>query len=671
MARAFNGRQLELLAPAGTLPILESLIDSGADAFYLGGKGLNMRLHRRDFNFSDEELVTAAQLCRLRGLRLYITVNKLMGKADLAAAPGYLEFLARDVRPDALIVQDLAVPAIIAERGLSLALHASVMMNAHDEAGLRALTGLGFSRVVLSRESSLDDVRRLLDATGMEMEYFTHGDLCAAHGSQCLYSGMLFGLSSNRGLCMKPCRWPFSATMGGRTYGPGFPLAVRDMCLYPELEAAALAGVTSFKIEGRMRSADYLRGILVAYAGALDAICGNMNDDSRPGAESGYAALFEHRLRDFTTAFAHGNPGAAMLNSRWEGTGKFYSTGRVFSVATTEPPATSDEGTRIVAVFEEAKAARKGTTGSINPAFNLVETHPTARTVPVLAVLVDTAEAAAVAFSAGADRAILSGAPYEPAAPVTREELADLQHSHPDRKVSLALPGMLNDADYQAWEHTLTACSGLFDELYISQLGADDRFRGVAALAGDSSLNVLNARAAAAWAKRGLSSVCASLEACATDLADLVSASPIPVEVVVHGRPGAMRLSLDLAACIATMESMESTGQTAQDAVQNRITLHDERGSSHPIVRDFWGTYHLLPTKALRLLPLVPSLRWLGVARFRIDGTGYDAESLRTICTAYRAVLDGADPAILGTGSEPAGVWFGALRTGLEPEPLH
>lgn len=664
MARIFNGRQLELLAPAGTLAILESLADSGADAFYLGGKGLNMRLHRRDFNFSDEELVIAAELCRSRGLKLYITVNKLMGKADLAATPGYLEFLARNVRPDALIVQDLAIPAIVAERGLPLALHASVMMNAHDEAGLRALAGLGFSRVVLSRESSLDDVRRLFQATGMEMEYFAHGDLCVAHGSQCLYSGMLFGLSSNRGLCMKPCRWPYSATMDGKTYGPGFPLAVRDMCLYPELEAAARAGVTSFKIEGRMRSADYLKGILSAYAGALDTMCSNMTNGSNTGAvsipgaasisgaDAGYAALFENRLRDFTTAFAHGNPGAAMLNTRWEGTGKFYSTGKVFSVAAPEPLATSDDEARIIATLKEARA------------------HPAASTAPVLAVLVDTTSAAAAAFDAGADRVILSGAPYKPAVPVTRQQLADLRRMNPDKGISLALPGMLNDADYPAWERNLSEFSGLFDELYISQLGTEDRFRGIATLAGDTSLNVLNAKAAAVWQQRGLSSVCASIEACATDLAALVSESPIPVEVLVHGKPGAMRLSLDLAACVATMKSTGSEGQAihAPDTARYDITLHDEQGSPHTVARDASGTWHLLPTKALDLLPLVPTMHRLGVARFRIDGTRYAPNALRTICTAYRTVLDGAEPATVSTGENPDGVWFGALRAGLMPD---
>lgn len=631
--------------------MLESLADSGADAFYLGGKGLNMRLHRRDLNLTDGELVTAAELCRARGLGLYVTVNKLMGADDLAAAPEYLDFLAREVRPDALIVQDLAIPALIAERGLDLALHASVMMNAHDEPGLRALAALGFTRVVLSRESSLADVRRLLEATGMEMEYFAHGDMCVAHGSQCLYSGMLFGLSSNRGLCMKPCRWPFSAEAGGRRYGPGFPLAVRDMCLYPELGAALEAGVSSFKIEGRMRPADYVGRVIAAYAEALDRLTGVGDAGSTMVGtdDEAYRDLFEKRMRDFTTAFARGNPGSAMLNARWEGTGKFYSTGKVFSVAAPEPEAGGLDIARIEAILDEAsRGAARGTAGD----------RPT-----LLSVRVDGAAAASAALNAGADRAILSGDPFGDAAFVSAAELEELRRRFPGKSLALALPRMLDDAEYPAWERAIAEREGLFDTLYLSQLGMDARFKGNYALAGDAPLNVLNAEAAALWAGRGLSSVCASVEAGARDLAALALGSPVPVELVAHGRPCAMYLSLDLAECVATLPEAAAGSAPASPFRDAPLTLFDERGTPRPALRDARGKYQLLPAKALRLLPLVPALSRLGVGMLRIDGALYDDRELASLCAAYRAVLDGADPAAATTLTERYGAWLGAIRT--------
>jgi putative protease len=708
MNRSYKGRTLELLAPAGTMAILEALADSGTDAFYVGGKSLNMRLHRRDLNFSGDELVAAGGLCREKGLRLYVTVNKLMGDDDLAEAPGYLEFLARDVRPDAILVQDMAIPAIVAQRRLGLAMHASVMMNAHDLPGIRALAALGFSRVVMSRESSLADCMRLGEASGMELEYFAHGDLCATHGSQCLYSGMLFGQSSNRGLCMKPCRWPFKATMGGRLYGSGFPLAVRDMCLYLDLQAAADSGISSFKLEGRMRSADYLRPIISAYAGSLDrlvasdgvasdgvasagvASAGSASSGvSRAGIAGsaelpvettvpydpriGYEALFANRMRDFTTAFAYGRPGSSMLNKRWEGTGKFYSSGKVFSHAAEEPGASPADAAHISKILRSsAVRARPGQSGG--------------RSRPQLAVRVDGTALAGAAFEAGADVAIISGEPLRPLAGaagiapfVPIADLESLRKRHPDKIVCLALPRMLEDDDYPAWEQTLRERAGLFDELYVTQLGSDDAFRHLAPrLSGDSSLNILNKAAAATWAGRGLSSVCASIEAGAADLVALVSGSPVPVELIAHGRPTAMYIGLDLASYVANLPPSDPAGAVdgvARDRAlafgTDVIVLIDEHGSPHPVVRDCRDKYHLLPTKAIALLPLAPALIELGVARFRIDCALYDEPTIRALCSGWRAALDGADPASLAMPGEIEGSWFSGLRpSGLRPSSL-
>jgi len=683
MHRTYKERKLELLAPAGSLSILQSLLDSGADAFYIGGKNLNMRLHRRDLNFTDEELVQAGKLCRSHGKKLYITVNKLMGAEDLEPAPAFLDFIADAVQPDAILIQDLAVPAIVAERGLNLAMHASVMMNAHNTAGIQTLSGLGITRVVISRECSFEDTKRLHEATGMELEYFAHGDLCAAHGSQCLYSGMLFGLSSNRGLCMKPCRWPFSAVKNGELHGSGFPLAVRDMCLYLDLKTAAESGISAFKIEGRMRSADYLKPIISAYARSLDRLVESSREPTEAeraayNPTDGYKELFANRMRDFTTAFAYGRPGSSMLNTRWEGTGKFYSTGKVFSHAVPEPEATEKEIEKIIRILRKAKRSIPDlAAGALHSIENKKSSSNDRQ--PQLAVRLDTTAMATVAFEAGADVAIISGDPYEPVtdAIIPVDSLAELRRAFPEKVICLSLPRMMDDYEYAEWEAALQERAGLFDELYISHLGSEERFRDLAPrLSGDSSLNVLNGKAANVWASRGLVSICASIEVGATDLVALLSQSTIPVELIVHGRPTAMYIGLDMDTYIANLPkaNVEEASPETKEAFSRAlkfgdgiITLIDAKGGPHPLIRDCRDRYHLLPTKTISLKPLVPALLEAGVARFRLEGALYDAVTLRTLCSSWRALLDGTDPATINVPLEIEGTWLGALGVASKP----
>ncbi|HTH13602.1 MAG TPA: peptidase U32 family protein, partial [Spirochaetia bacterium] len=390
MSRLYHNQPVELLAPAGSLSILEALADSGADAFYLGGKILNMRLHRKDLNFTEEDLVTGRALTASRGQKYYITVNKLLGNDDWDSLGPYLEFLARDVRPDALIVQDIAVAQRIRDEGLPLAVHASVMANVHNEASAQAWKDLGATRAVLSREASLDDARRIRDRVGLEIEYFVHGDMCVAHGSQCLYSTQVFGQSSNRGACMKPCRWPFSARWQGQEYEAAFPLAVKDMNLHGHFPELLAAGVTSFKIEGRMRDAEYVGRLVRLYADSLDRY---LSDPDHYDADLGAGELEEHRKRDFTTAYALGRPGTEILNVRWEGTGKFYSTGKVFSSARQEPASSDQRVAELVEAWSTLPL-------------------PAAPPKAELAVRVDTLDQASAAWGAGADVVILSGEPF-------------------------------------------------------------------------------------------------------------------------------------------------------------------------------------------------------------------------------------------------------------------
>lgn len=184
------------------------MIDAGCDAVYFGGPSLNMRLMRKGYNFSLEEITEAVRMAHERGKKVYVTVNNLLNESELDEARAYLRFL-ENAGPDAIIVQDFAVLALIKEMGLGIDVHSSVMMNVHNVEMVRALQEMGVTRVVTSREMDLAATRYLQQATGMELEYFVHGDMCSVHGANCYFSSMVFGMSSNRGKCMKPCRWDY------------------------------------------------------------------------------------------------------------------------------------------------------------------------------------------------------------------------------------------------------------------------------------------------------------------------------------------------------------------------------------------------------------------------------------------------------------------------------
>jgi len=636
----YRYQPVELLAPAGSLAILKDLLDAGADAFYVGGKGLNMRLHRADLNFTGEDLIEARRLCHQRGQKLYVTVNKLLGDQDLDDLGPTLAFLADEVRPDAIIVQDLTVAARVRDLGLPLNLHASVMANVHNEAGARALKDLGVERVVLSREASLADARRIRDAVGLEIEYFVHGDMCIAHGSQCLYSNQLFGQSGNRGACMKPCRWPFSARLGEVEYEAAFPLAVKDMNLHGHIPELLAAGVTSFKIEGRMRDAAYLRGIVTAYADALDRF---LADPEGFDPSIGAQGLEEHRKRDFTTAYALGRPGPEILNVRWEGTGKFYSTGKVFSAARAEPVLTDERLAQVRAVLAPL-AGRP---------------CPTASGRPDLAVRVDTLGAARGAFDAGVDVVIWSGEPFGPGPALpdapTLGALDGLRA--PGRRLALQLPRMMDEAAYEAWHRTLKDASGRFDELYFGHVGSEVAFGALAPrLVADSPLNILNAETAQFWLDRGAALVSLSLELGLTDLR-AVLASGRPAELTVHGRPTGMYMEND--AYENAPRGAHRPVTEADPFPSSILRLIDAAGQAHPVLKDAMGRNHLLPTLNLNLLALVSDLAAAGLARLRIESALLTPADLGATVAAYRAALDGRPLPPLP--ADPAGWTLGPL----------
>ena len=324
----------ELLAPAGRMDVFRAVLEAGADAVYIAGKQFNMRRHRKDFNFSAEELGTAVREARAADRKLYVTVNTLVGQREIPGLRDYLRYLA-DIGVDAVIVQDLAVVSLIHDDKLKLPLHASTMMNVSGADTARVLKDWGFTRLVTSRDITIDAVRRIKEEAGIEVEYFLHGDMCSALSGQCLTSGVLFGKSGNRGQCMKPCRWAYDlvSESTGRTIKEGaFLLASRDMCLLQHIPELIDAGVDSLKIEGRMRPAETLVPIVRAYRKALDRAAAEPLAANKLFTEA--TEQQKTRTRNLTTGFAFQHPDDSFVDPSGEREPIIFSThGRLKTVA--------------------------------------------------------------------------------------------------------------------------------------------------------------------------------------------------------------------------------------------------------------------------------------------------------------------------------------------------
>ena len=255
---------MELLSPAGDWDALVAAVENGADAVYLGGKALNAR--RGAGNFDDEELKRAADYLHERGKRMYVTVNTLVKQDEMPV----LEEVARSLAAagaDAAIVQDFGVSLALREMLPGLHLHASTQMAAHNRQGAAFLRDKGFERVVLARELTFEEIRACADE-GVEIEVFCHGALCVACSGQCLFSSMVGGRSGNRGVCAQPCRLPYR--LEGAQNAEGYLLSPKDLMTLDMLEEMRENGVTSLKIEGRLKRPEYVAVVTGIYRRALD-----------------------------------------------------------------------------------------------------------------------------------------------------------------------------------------------------------------------------------------------------------------------------------------------------------------------------------------------------------------------------------------------------------------
>ena len=295
---------IELLSPAGSMEALRAAVQNGANAVYLGYDAFNARMGAR--NFSVDELQEAIVYCHVRGVQVHLTLNTLVSDREMARAAEVIR-TAAVLGVDAFIVQDLGVVALCREIAPEVPIHASTQMSIHSLEGVQQAAELGVSRVVLSRELPREEIAHICRRSPVEIEVFVHGALCMCYSGQCYLSSVIGRRSGNRGQCAQPCRLPYGY---GRFEPNRYPLSLKDNCLVEYLDDLRRLGVSSLKIEGRMKRPEYVAVVTKAYRTALDGK--RVTEEDLRELE----AVFSRQ--GFTQGYYEGKTGADMFGVRQE-----------------------------------------------------------------------------------------------------------------------------------------------------------------------------------------------------------------------------------------------------------------------------------------------------------------------------------------------------------------
>lgn len=609
-----NRKSVELLSPAGTWDALVAGVESGADAVYLGGKHFNMRMHEGDFNFDDEMLKEAIAYAHAHDVRLYITLNNLISDEEIPALREYLAYLS-EIKPDALLVQDFAVLELVHEMGIDIPIHTSVMMNTHNEHAIEKLKEYGITRIVVGREMTLSELSLFRERTGIEVEYFMHGDMCISESGQCIHSGVVFGQSGNRGRCLKPCRWAYSlidektGEVLDKDSDGAYKLALKDMCMYRSIPQLIQAGVFSFKIEGRMRPAPFIRRIVSTYRKAIDAYIADPTGYQVD--EEGWKSLYENRARDFTTTFAFGSTTRKDIGMTGEREPRFFSD------------AVKEAGFQDEILRQEEDIHKK---------------NADRRT---LSVRVNTLDSAKAAVDNGADVIYVGGEAFRPLRPWALAEYADIiAYANSKAKVVINTPRTTMRRECGELEQFLTAVSSrpelAADGIMVSNLGSLKLAKQYTTLPvqADVSFNLFNHLTAEFLKENGLTQACSSLELSFEQLREIVENSKLPIETIVHG-------SYESMICDHNLPGMSLPHYNSLDnpeVLDRRYALVDHAGEKHAIRIDQFDRNHIYFAKDLCLYPYLKKFN--GITSYRIEAQDYTPEFTGKVTKIYREALD-------------------------------
>lgn len=268
--------KVELLAPAGDFSCLKAAIEAGCDAVYIGGKLFGARAFSS--NFTDDEIIKAINYAHLFGVKVYVTTNTLIYDKEVERFLEYISFLHKN-NVDAVIIQDLGMLDLVRQTFPNLEVHASTQMHIHNLDGASFMEKLGVKRVVLARETSISKIKEIKEKTNIDIEIFIHGALCVSYSGQCLMSSLIGNRSGNRGTCAGSCRQSYSIVDENNNIilNNKYPLSMKDLCSLENLKTLLDIGVTSLKIEGRMKSSSYVYTVVKLYRLAIDSYYKNNN----------------------------------------------------------------------------------------------------------------------------------------------------------------------------------------------------------------------------------------------------------------------------------------------------------------------------------------------------------------------------------------------------------
>ena len=358
-------KNVELLAPAGSMESLIAAINNGADAIYLGGSKFSARAYAS--NFDNETMMKAVDYAHSYGVKVYVTMNTLLKQNELKEALKYVGYLY-EIGVDALIIQDAGLINLIKNIYPKFELHASTQMTVHNGEGALYFYEKGLQRIVLSRELSLDEIKYISNDLGIETEIFVHGALCVCYSGQCLMSSMIGGRSGNRGRCAQSCRMQY--TLKGEVSGErkGYLLSPKDTCLIEDIDAIIKSGTSSLKVEGRMKKPEYVAGVTQNYRKAIDKVEKQTKFDLSKGKNQ-LAQLFNRQ--GFAKAYLYKNTGKDMMSFNYAKNtgvfiGKVQDNGEVIleaDVALGDGIRFDDDGftlSKIMLKGKEVKEANKG-----------------------------------------------------------------------------------------------------------------------------------------------------------------------------------------------------------------------------------------------------------------------------------------------------------------------
>lgn len=414
---------------------------------------------------------------------------------------------------------------------------------------------------------------------------------------------------------MKPCRWQYKAIYKGFEYSAYYPLAVKDMYMYRHLPEMIKSGIMSFKIEGRMRSTDYIKNIVDLYAGSLDRYIENPKNYNR---EIGHDKLYEGRMRDFSTAYAFGDLGEDNFNERYEGTGYFYSTGKVFSKPTSEIKV---DNMRI----SDARKALK-------------VKHKKHNTV-MLAVKVDTIGAAKVCIKNNVDIIYLSANAFNKEG-FSKEEIIDICEVKGKSKIILCTPQTCFDDIFDEFMDKVCHEEVLenIDGFLVTTLGVLDVLKNKNKnIYGDYMLNIFNSLAARKYKEFGLKQACLSNEISKKELKNFLGNTDSSCELIVHGSPTVMQFESDIFKNLEGKDKVKI--DKSSDYSDDTLILVDDIDGRHPVKKDEWERGHMLMGMDICLMPVLDRILNLGIKTIRLEIQYFELDWLEEVIKYYQEAI--------------------------------